>query len=304
MYLAELHGKLSSRLETAEDILTSNVFSFFKYSNRAVFLHQYLRALHFDVSVDDVNNAEFLFWPRFDENTEPDLVIRVGDHYVLFEAKYRSGFGEASGTSDAQLVREIKGGMLEAGNDNRRFSLIGITADYFFKPDKFTCILPEHRAVFQWTNWQRVTAIIHSILEGNDRLDNHERLFAQDLYDLLCKRNLREYGGVQAFANSRYQAATFDVVFFDATTAAFRGDFVGFSKSLSYEIRLTLPPRSIFLNAEIGSRRQYNHPRADNKGKESRQVSERQAFFDSFLNGDIQRMMSPFIFFRRNTRGE
>ncbi len=38
MYLAELHGKLLSKLEKREDILTSNVFSFFKYSNRNRYL--------------------------------------------------------------------------------------------------------------------------------------------------------------------------------------------------------------------------------------------------------------------------
>jgi hypothetical protein len=38
MYIAELKGKLSLTDERKEDILTSNVFSFFKYSTRKVFL--------------------------------------------------------------------------------------------------------------------------------------------------------------------------------------------------------------------------------------------------------------------------
>jgi len=38
MYLAEICGKLSSKVEGIEDILTSNVFSFFKYSKRTIFL--------------------------------------------------------------------------------------------------------------------------------------------------------------------------------------------------------------------------------------------------------------------------
>ena len=37
MYLAELHGKLSSKVQKMEDVLTSNVFSFLKYSEREVF---------------------------------------------------------------------------------------------------------------------------------------------------------------------------------------------------------------------------------------------------------------------------
>ncbi len=45
MYLAELHGKLSQRIERMENILTSNVFSFFKYSTREIFLKGYLNEL-------------------------------------------------------------------------------------------------------------------------------------------------------------------------------------------------------------------------------------------------------------------
>lgn len=47
MYLAELYGKLPSRIERMEDILTSNVFSFFKYSTREIFLKGYLNKLGF-----------------------------------------------------------------------------------------------------------------------------------------------------------------------------------------------------------------------------------------------------------------
>jgi len=78
MYLAELHGKLSSKTERLEDILTSNVFSFFKYSDRTIFLRRYLKMLGFSVSSEEASEAEFVFWPRYEENTEPDLVIRVG----------------------------------------------------------------------------------------------------------------------------------------------------------------------------------------------------------------------------------
>ena len=78
MYLAELHGKLSPKLERMEDVLTSNVFSFFKYSAREVFLKGYLEMLGFGVSEQEAGAAEFLFWHRFEDNTEPDLIIRLG----------------------------------------------------------------------------------------------------------------------------------------------------------------------------------------------------------------------------------
>ena len=54
MYLAELRGKLSSRVERMEDILTSNGFSFFKYSTRDIFLKNYLNKLGFNISNQEV----------------------------------------------------------------------------------------------------------------------------------------------------------------------------------------------------------------------------------------------------------
>jgi len=86
MYLAELRGKLSSRVERMEDVLTSNVFSFFKYSSRTIFLKRYLNDLGFKVSDQDAEKAEFRFWPVFEDGTEPDLIIIVGDYYLLIEA--------------------------------------------------------------------------------------------------------------------------------------------------------------------------------------------------------------------------
>jgi hypothetical protein len=111
MYLAELHGKLSSRIERMEDILTSIAFSFFKYSTREVFLKGYLKELGIEVSNREAKEAEFLFWPHFEEYTEPDLVIIVGDYYLLIEAKYFSDFGKET---KGQLIRELEAGIAEA----------------------------------------------------------------------------------------------------------------------------------------------------------------------------------------------
>jgi len=70
MYLAQLPGKLPSQLEEREDILTCNVFSFCKYSDRTVFLERYLdRLLGLTLAPGDAEKAEFHFWPRNDDNT-------------------------------------------------------------------------------------------------------------------------------------------------------------------------------------------------------------------------------------------
>ena len=124
MYLAELHGKLSSRIEGMEDVLTSNVFSFLKYSTRKLFLKGYLGRLGFAVSDRQADDAEFLFWPRLEEETEPDLVIIVGNYYILVEAKYFSGFAEGTKKTKAQLLREIDEGRLDAKNYGKDFNIV------------------------------------------------------------------------------------------------------------------------------------------------------------------------------------
>ena len=140
MYLAELRGKLSSRVERMEDILTSNVFSFFKYSARDIFLKGYLNKLEIEVSNREAEEAKFRFWPVFEDGTEPDLVIIVCNYYLLIEAKYFSEFSSGTEKNESQLLRELKNGKLEAKNYNKEYKLIAITADYYYKKDKFEVI--------------------------------------------------------------------------------------------------------------------------------------------------------------------
>jgi hypothetical protein len=246
MYLAELRGKLSSRVERMEDILTSNVFSFFKYSTRTIFLKRYLNDLGFKVSDQDAEKAEFKFWPVFEDGTEPDLVIIVGKYYLLIEAKYFSGFGEKTETTDDQLIREIKGGQLEAKNYDKGFNLIAITADYYYKKYKFEVIPQKFRPHFKWTNWQWVSSFLDNILSSNPNIKGPERDFCLDLYNLLDKKHLR------SFQNITYNGPLlkdYSSIFFDAKTAKLRGDFIGFIDSLSLAKGLKPVGKTVFFGS-------------------------------------------------------
>lgn len=246
MYLAELHGKLSSKTERLEDILTSNVFSFFKYSNRALFLRRYLMMLGFDLSSEEANNAEFVFWPRYEKNTEPDLVIRAGKYYILIEAKYFSDFDPGNKEVKAQLIREIEGGGLEANNDDLEFHLIAITADYYYKEDKFGIIPKAFRGNFKWTNWQKVTSFLEDTLEEDQNICEYEKDFAHDLFALLDKKNLRNFQGPNKLSGLKLLPKYFDSVFLKAKTARFRGAFIGFTESLSLDEMITSHDKSVF----------------------------------------------------------
>jgi len=196
MYLAELRGKLSSRIEGMEDILTSNAFSFFKYSSREIFLKEYLRILDFNISTQEAKEAEFKFWPRFEDNTEPDLVLIVGKYYLLIEAKYFSEFGGETKKSKSQLLRELENGGLEAKTLDKDFRLIAITADYYYKANKFKLIPASFDHRFKWTNWQKIALLLNTVLESNIAIKEQEREFALDLYNLLDRKNLRDFGGL------------------------------------------------------------------------------------------------------------
>jgi len=246
MYLAELHGKLSSRVERMEDVLTSNVFSFFKYSSRDIFLKKYLNELGFNISNREAAEAEFRFWPVFEDGTEPDLVIIVGDYYLLIEAKYFSEFSEGKEKSDSQLLREIKNAKLEAKNYNKKFKLIAITADYFFKKYKFKVILPDIQAHFKWTNWQLISSFLDNILSSNPNIKGPERDFCLDLYNLLDKKHLRSF---QSITYDGPLLKDYSSIFFNAKTAKLRGDFIGFIESLSLTKGLKPVGKTVFFSS-------------------------------------------------------
>jgi len=125
MYMAELRGKLSEKTEKRENLLTSDVFSFLKYSDRQVFLKgflsRFLGELGVEVSDSDAETAEFQFWPKYADRTEPDLVILVGQFYILIEAKFHSSFEWTEELGRSQLQREIQGGYSEARSLDKEF---------------------------------------------------------------------------------------------------------------------------------------------------------------------------------------
>jgi len=250
MYMAELQGKIPSQFEKMEDILTSNVFSFFKYSSREIFLKGYLNKLGFDISDQEADEAEFKFWPRFEDNTEPDVVIIVGKYYLLIEAKYFSGFGQETETTQDQLQREIKGGRLETRNNSKDFWLIAITADHYYKENKFKTIPSDFRSHFQWTNWQKVALFLEDVLESDKSIKKQERDFALDLYRLLDKKNLRGFKGFWGHYKRSLPRRSSASIYFDAKSAQFRGDFIGFINSLSFDKRIAPLRETFFFSSQ------------------------------------------------------
>jgi len=227
MIVAELYGKIPSKFDTQEDILTSNVFSFFKYSDRKILL-DYLLKLGIVVTLSDVQNAEFLFWQTYDDGTEPDLVIICGQYYLLFEAKFLSDFSPKTKKNDSQIDREIAKGKEAAKNLDKTFVFIALTAEYYKNKDKFSEY--ENRDfTFIWTNWQFIANFLNEKLDVEFSQNND---FAYDLYSLLQKKRLRSFAGFYSLSIKR-KLNLKPVLFYNQKTSKFKGEFTGFINNLS-----------------------------------------------------------------------
>ena len=245
MYIAEIKGKLPSSLNNMEDILTSNVFSFFKYSDRKVFLKLFLELLGFDIDNPELEKAEFIFWPTFEDGTEPDLLILVSKYYLLFEAKLHSDFGDSEDEERKQLVREAKWGLNDAERLGKTFFLIAITNDYFFKEKKYKC-LKNYKTYLKWINWQSVTELLLGLIEKNGiNLKNYD--FAEDLYSLLEKKSLRAFRAFDKITDNRLSKLS-DSIFFSKEKSRFVKDFEGFKRAFIGFKEIGICPNRIFYN--------------------------------------------------------
>lgn len=227
MIIAELNGKIPSYLDDKEDILTSNVFSFFKYSDRQ-FFKDYLYELGINVTLNESKNAEFTFWPSFEDGTEPDLVVECGTYYILFEAKLYSDFSPKTEKIESQMEREIIMGKMSASNFNKKFVYVALTAEYYKNKSKYTKF-ENQDFKFIWTNWQFIANFLNEKIEIylNQRND-----FAGDLFSLLVKKRLRSFVGIRNI-NIQKDIKLKSQIFYNIKTSKFKGEFTGFIENLT-----------------------------------------------------------------------
>lgn len=146
------------------------------------------------------------------------------------------------------MIREAKEGPRASKNIGKKFYLIAITADYYYKPYKFEVIkdFPIH---LRWINWQTVAELILNLIEENqEKLPDY--LFAMDLYQLLDKKQLRAFRSF-IFLRDIFISEVEDDLFFSAETAKFRGKFIGFQKLFSALSYLEKPSEIIFFSSSF-----------------------------------------------------
>ena len=255
MYQAELKGKLSAGARDSEDILTSNVFSFFKYARREVYLKKFLEGLELSPFPTDsaIERAEFDFWPNYDDGTQPDLVVQVGQHYLLFEMKLNSEVGHEDDNPSGQLIHEINEGRKEAKRRELSFKLIFVSADTLYPDYVLKNIHPELRRDVKWLNWQFIAGLVLPFVENPGDVNQERRtpdlLFVEDLYRLLDHKHLRGFLSFERLCG-HYTYPINEKIFFAAETSKYRGDFIGFAKALFAVNEVQSSPAAIFYSAK------------------------------------------------------
>jgi len=146
MLAAILNGKVSSRADNSEDLLTSVVFGSYEHlpfeSGLGAFLRSTKGRAPLPSELFDSVAAEVRYWPWWKEEdaapgAEPDVVLWLTDNQgvrrmVVVEAKRDSGMS-GRGTND-QLARQAKNGLALARRTGARFVGIVYLTAHFMPP--------------------------------------------------------------------------------------------------------------------------------------------------------------------------
>jgi hypothetical protein len=147
-------------------------------------------------------------------------------------------------------VREVKGGRLEAKNLEKSFRLVVVSSHYYLSPE-LTGELPDDIGDdFIWINWQRIASIIYRILENSPTITPETQLFANDFYNLLVRKNLRQFEGINVLRGYHDLTHWSSSLFFDKTLSLFRGHFIGFQNALTLGSAIDPNPKQVFFSSE------------------------------------------------------
>lgn len=229
---AEIKGKLPE-IHYLEDALTSCYFGLIKYCSITVLNNFFLKSLK------NLENQQFyldsiqadlifkiFFWPRCEDNSEPDLLIVIFNYFLevkylfLVEVKYFSQqntyetTGEfESHTYENQLSREyinlfsinkINNFIL---NENTSRFLIYLTADYSIPKNDFDKALNElkghsitndpHKTLL-WVSWYDLYSELNTKI-SNLTLQNFEINILNDLKNYLQIKSFWSFNGFGPF---------------------------------------------------------------------------------------------------------
>ncbi len=169
MIYAELKSKIPE-VKRSEDVLTSNIFTFFKVLPEKYIFQLVCKIVPSCVSekIKDKRICEFSLWKKFSNLKEPEIYIRLeSEYHVFIEIKYRSP--ESSETQLKDYLDLIP-------SENK--ILIYLTAD------RTEPVWTTKKDIYQglpiyWTNWYKFKSVIEEL--SNNETDK----IVQNIYDLI-----------------------------------------------------------------------------------------------------------------------
>lgn len=229
MTVAELHGKIP-KLEGREDLLTSDVFSAFRYLPVNLGLIPFLRkAIHAQTAqpipnlFEDCLAADYIFWPKTTHyKREPDILLLITRKTkppiaIIIEAKYYSGRHDANREQAEKELQALQGDQLAEQyvdlmkNEmdlNKQQKQMLHEADHRFllfvtahdappreiTDDSINKLVMQHYKGDQlyWTNWQAAFDVANETL-ATQILADEQRYILEDLRDLLLRKGLKGF---------------------------------------------------------------------------------------------------------------
>lgn len=173
-----------------EDVLTSNIFGIIKNIDVKI-----LNAILIEAGIDELTEKfEFEFWKKYDNGTEPDIIIKTLNRYILIEVKYLSDFDKGNNDKQPQIIRELEGAKVELGN--RKFNYLAVTKeeeiDWYskvFLNDEYITKLKMNSQYLHHISWVKIYEALKDINE-NESLDCISKSFVVDLLDYLEKKEI------------------------------------------------------------------------------------------------------------------
>lgn len=233
MLSAQLSHKVPTEFERMEDVLTSSVFALLRYLPAHLACHLLTRWAKIPVQQ---GQPQIDFWPRYPTpvgfdifldvaeqeeppnrgDTEPDVVIRTPEWFVVVEVKYQSHLDH----DYDQLGREFAIGYRQATRDGLDFRLLVVTANALEPrpagialrtgvqqalrkvlerdgdvPGGMISSVPD---ALRWISWQQVYRIL-SQTTAVPYIAEHNRHLLGDTCRLLEMRGLKPYSSRHLF---------------------------------------------------------------------------------------------------------
>ncbi|KRF35537.1 hypothetical protein [Terrabacter sp. Soil810] len=208
--LAEVHGKTDPEStlpgDRSEDLLTDAVFGTLRHLDPRHGLGPLLTILGVTPKPDEWDHAEILMWPQIPmprwpgRVIEPDVIVVVGRHVVVFEAKLHSPFSTYTGphASQDRDVHQVavQYAAVRDWAQGRRLNdpvMVAVTADGQ-RPESLeqaasdmTTITGRLGLKVHWLPWHHIAAV----LEAQLGLRPHEARHRQDLLTFMDRRGVR-----------------------------------------------------------------------------------------------------------------